>query len=118
MYGGCVVLALAWIGIHNEAGIIVFSILYGFFSGTFVSLPPATVAALSPDLSEVGTRMGMSFFFAGLGILIGTPIAGALIKGTRYLDTQIFYGVLVAVALLTMIGARIAKTGLILRAKA
>ena len=50
------------LGIHNEAGIIVFSILYGFFSGTFVSLPPATVAALSPDFSEVGTRMGMSFF--------------------------------------------------------
>lgn len=78
------ILAFAWIGIHNEPGIIVFCILYGFFSGTFVSLPPAAIASLSPDLSEIGTRMGMSFFFAGLGVLIGTPIAGVLINVSRY----------------------------------
>ena len=74
------VLAFAWIGIHNLAGIIVFAILYGFFSGSIVSLPPTALAALSPDLSRVGTRMGMSFSFAGFGLLLGSPIAGAILR--------------------------------------
>lgn len=74
------VLAFAWIGIHNLAGIIVFAILYGFSSGAIVSLPPTALAALSPDLTRVGTRMGMSFSFAGFGLLLGSPIAGAILK--------------------------------------
>jgi predicted MFS family arabinose efflux permease len=74
------ILAFAWIGIHNLAGIIVFAILYGFFSGSIVSLPPTALAALSPDLTRVGTRMGMSFSFAGFGLLLGSPIAGAILE--------------------------------------
>lgn len=74
------ILAFAWIAIHNVAGIVVFAILYGFFSGSIVSLPPTALAALSPDLSRVGTRMGMCFSFAGFGLLLGSPIAGAILK--------------------------------------
>ena len=74
------VLAFAWIAIKNLAGIIIFGILYGFFSGSIVSLPPTALAALSPDLSRVGTRMGMSFSFAGFGLLLGSPIAGAILE--------------------------------------
>jgi MFS family permease len=74
------ILAFAWMAIHNVAGIVVFAILYGFFSGSVVSLPPTALAALSPDLSRVGTRMGMCFSFAGFGLLLGSPIAGAILK--------------------------------------
>ena len=74
------VLAFAWIAIGNLAGIIVFCVLYGFFSGSIVSLPPTALAALSPDPSRVGTRMGMSFSFAGFGLLLGSPIAGAILE--------------------------------------
>ena len=74
------ILAFAWIGIHSLAGIVAFAILYGFFSGSIVSLPPTALAALSPDLSRVGTRMGMSFSFAGFGLLLGSPIAGAILN--------------------------------------
>ncbi|KAJ6141377.1 hypothetical protein N7470_009767 [Penicillium chermesinum] len=73
------VLAFAWIGIRNEAGTIVFAIIYGYASGAIVSLPPTIVAKISPNLSIVGTRMGMCFTFAGLGLLIGNPIAGTLL---------------------------------------
>ena len=72
-------LAFIWIGIHNAAGLIVFASMYGFFSGTFVSLPPAAIVSISPSLDVVGTRMGMSFGVASLGLLIGTPIAGAIL---------------------------------------
>ena len=74
------VLTFAWIAIHNVAGIVVFAILYGFFSGSIVSLIPTALAALSPDLSRVGTRMGMCFSFAGFGLLLGSPIAGAILR--------------------------------------
>ena len=73
-------LAFVWMGITNAAGLWVFCALYGFFSGALVSLPPTVVATLSPDMSVVGTRMGMSFTFAGFGLLIGNPIAGAILN--------------------------------------
>lgn len=76
----CAMLAFAWLGITNAAGMWVFSVIYGFFSGAIVSLPPTIVAKISPDISLVGTRMGMSFTFAGLGLLIGNPIAGAILN--------------------------------------
>lgn len=76
------VLAFAWIGISNLPGIIIFCILYGFFSGAIVSLPPTALVTLSPDLSVIGTRMGMCFSFAGFGLLIGNPIAGALLNSS------------------------------------
>ncbi|KAJ5758182.1 uncharacterized protein N7511_006876 [Penicillium nucicola] len=73
------VLAFAWIGIRNEPGTIVFTCLYGFASGAVISLQPTIVAALSPGLDAVGARLGVSFLFAGLGLLIGNPIAGTLL---------------------------------------
>jgi predicted MFS family arabinose efflux permease len=82
------VLAFAWIGIRHEAGTIVFAIFYGFASGAIVSLPPTILARLTSNMSILGTRMGMSFTFAGLGLLIANPIAGALldIEGRVFLE--------------------------------
>lgn len=74
-----IVLAFAWMGIENVPGICIFAILYGFMTGAYVSLPPACIASLTKDLHEVGARVGMCFLFAGLGMLIGNPIAGALV---------------------------------------
>lgn len=74
------ILAFAWLGIDNAAGLWVFSALYGYFSGAIVSLPPTIVALISPNMGLIGTRMGMSFTFAGFGLLIGNPIAGAILN--------------------------------------
>lgn len=112
-------LAFCWIAIHSKAGLIVFCILYGFFSGTFVSLPPTTVVSLSPSLGVVGTRMGMSFAFAGLGLLVGTPVAGAILgSGTDFVGVQAFCGAIVATATVAVLAARFAKVGLSIKAKA
>jgi MFS family permease len=73
------ILAFAAISIHDLGGLIVFSIFYGFISGAMVSLPPSVIASLVPNLAVMGTWMGMSFCFAALGILIGSPIAGTII---------------------------------------
>lgn len=92
-------LAFAWIGIRNEAGTIVFAILYGFASGAIVSLPATILARLTSNMSILGTRMGMCFTLAGLGLLIGNPIAGALldIEGQIFWKGQLFSAVMVVV---------------------
>ncbi|KAJ5690172.1 Major facilitator superfamily domain general substrate transporter [Penicillium macrosclerotiorum] len=105
------VLAFAWIGIRNEPGTIVFACLYGFASGATVSLPPTILARLTPDMSVVGTRMGMCFAFAALGLLIGNPIAGALLnlEHAIFWKAQLFSALMVGVGTLFFAVLRILK---------
>lgn len=105
------ILIFAWIGINNEAGAIVFACIYGYASGAIVSLPPTIIARLSPDLSMMGTRMGMCFVFAGTGLLIGNPIAGALLnlEEAEFWKAQTFTGVMVATGAAFFIGLRLLK---------
>lgn len=72
------VLAFGWMGVHNLAGVIVFVLLYGFTSGAVLTVTSAAIMGLSPDMSRLGTRMGMAFTVAGITVLVGTPIAGAI----------------------------------------
>jgi predicted MFS family arabinose efflux permease len=108
-------LAYAWIGIKNEAGIIVFAFLYGFFSGSVVSLPPMTVVSLTPDLQTVGTRMGMAFSTAGLGILIGNPVAGAILRQHGWPGVQAFCATAVALGFMFSLAARLVRAPQVFR---
>ncbi|KAI0711315.1 major facilitator superfamily domain-containing protein [Earliella scabrosa] len=88
-------------------GVIAFAILYGFFSGGFASLLPATLAVFSRDLSEVGIRIGIGFFLTGFGILFGSPIAGALINpGFHWEKLIIFSGVVMSGGSVLLLVAR------------
>ena len=73
-------LCLAWIAITNVTGITVFAALYGFFAGAYVSLLPPVIVELTPDMSVVGTWMGMSLFIGAFGLLVGNPVVGALVN--------------------------------------
>ena len=105
------VLVFGWIGIKGTAGLVIFCILYGFFSGCFVSIPPTVVVTLCPHPSVIGTRMGMCFALGGLGLLMGTPVAGQLINQYGFTSGIAFSGVAVALGVVFMVSARIAKTG-------
>ena len=105
-------LALCWIAIRNTPGLLVFCALYGFFSGTFVSLPGPIVYGLSSDMSTVGTRLGMAMAFSGVGLLIGNPIAGAILRGGgSWVGLQAWAGTLIAVSAAFMMGTRWTKFG-------
>ncbi|KOS19716.1 Riboflavin transporter MCH5 [Escovopsis weberi] len=104
------VLAFSWIAIDDLAGIFVFCVFYGFFSGTFVSLPPTTVITLTRDLSVVGARMGMSFAFGGVGILIGNPVAGAILDRHGWIGLKCFCGACVLLASILCGIARMSRT--------
>ncbi|KAI0028491.1 MFS general substrate transporter [Vararia minispora EC-137] len=114
----CSTLVFSWIAISSLAGLIVFAVLYGVFQGTLVSLPAATIPSLSPDLKRVGAHMGMGMSCAGVGMLAGSPIAGALLNlhTADFLRAQIFCGAIVFASGLGYTAARVAKVGYTLRA--
>ncbi|KAL2000081.1 hypothetical protein VTN02DRAFT_3570 [Thermoascus thermophilus] len=106
------ILALCWIGVHNTPGIIVLAMLYGFFSGGFVSLPPVVMMSLTKDMRSLGTRLGMCFSITSVGLLVGTPIGGAIITNThKYLGVQLFTGCCLVTTSLIMACLRLLRTG-------
>ncbi|KAJ0415254.1 monocarboxylate permease-like protein, mch4 [Aspergillus carlsbadensis] len=72
-------LAFALLGIKSTGGVVAFTVIYGFVSAPYVSLPIPIVTSLSSDKSVWATRLGMSFAVIGLGALIGSPVAGAIL---------------------------------------
>ncbi|KAG1754141.1 major facilitator superfamily domain-containing protein [Suillus lakei] len=73
------VLILGMIGLSSLASVVVLGVMYGYFAGLYIAMVAPLVATLTPDLSELGARMGICFFISGFGSLIGTPISGALL---------------------------------------
>ncbi|ORY60860.1 major facilitator superfamily domain-containing protein [Pseudomassariella vexata] len=98
MLSGIITLGL-WIPGKSAAAIIVYGAIFGFTSGSFISLAPACIAQVS-DIREIGTRTGTALFVQSLGALTGSPIAGALISrmNGRFLGLQIFCGIVMLVS--------------------
>lgn len=98
-------------GIQSDGGIIAFCLLYGFCSAGLITLP-ATIVAVSmcPDIRQYAVRMTMPMIPISIGLLIGNPIAGAILPyGWHAL--QGFSGASVLVCTLTAFAARVVKVG-------
>ncbi|EPS40124.1 hypothetical protein H072_6069 [Dactylellina haptotyla CBS 200.50] len=107
------ILILCWLPMHTFESLIAFIILYGFFSGVFISLPPASVASITPDVTYFGVRMGMMFSIASVGSLTGTPISGAMIhaQGGSLDGARIWSGCIMLFSAALIIAARINASG-------
>ncbi|KAL2106157.1 hypothetical protein VUR80DRAFT_7210 [Thermomyces stellatus] len=106
------ILCFGWMGIRNFGGIVAFAVLYGISSGGLVSVTPTAAVSLTPDLSVVGTRMGMQFFSTGIAAVIGTPIAGAIVgSGTyaRWMGAIGYSGAGLFVGSLILVACRLAQ---------
>ncbi|GFF27512.1 monocarboxylate permease homologue, mch4 [Aspergillus udagawae] len=104
------ILSLCWIAISNTGGLIALAVLYGFFSGAFVSLPAVALMALTPNLQTLGTRMGMCSLLCGFGSLCGAPVAGAILDGTRsYLGVQLYSGLTIGTTGVLLLCASLLK---------
>ena len=94
--GVCAILLFCWISVHSTAAIVIWSVFWGLMSSVVVALPGAIIPLLCPSISVIGTRTGMYWAVAGLGVLIGSPIAGALVvagsSGTVWWHLQVFSG--------------------------
>ncbi|KAK7044474.1 MFS general substrate transporter [Favolaschia claudopus] len=78
----CGAVIWAMLGIHNGASLVVISILYGAFSGAWISLGFACIASMARSPAEVGARSGIALAFMSLGVLVSSPIQGALLGHT------------------------------------
>lgn len=107
---GIVVFA-AWIPADDNAAVMVFSGLYGFTSGAYVSLLPALIAQMS-DIVQIGVRVGLTYAVVSLAGLTGNPIAGALVDRQHdgFLGVQLFTGCAVIVGAVFIIAARLCLT--------
>ncbi len=80
LFGFCsATLVLAWTAVNDTPGFVVCCVLWGFFVGAHIAMPPSVTADLSPVTEVLGTRIGMVEAVTAPAVLIGGPIAGALI---------------------------------------
>ncbi|KAF8937462.1 major facilitator superfamily domain-containing protein [Dissophora ornata] len=78
---------------------LVFCVIYGFFSGSFVAIVP-TVAAHLCGISRLASVTGIVYGGIATGTLIGSPVGGALLdlsKGLDYRPLQLWAGLVMAV---------------------
>lgn len=85
---------------------------YGFFSGSFVSLPPTIVVHLSHDARDkIGTRLGQTFACLSIGVLIGTPIGGAILDHSGFDMLWTYGGIMLFASASFLAMARVAFKG-------
>ena len=91
------ILGLHWITVANLGGFVEFLIFVGFFTGMISSLAPITIPFISPNPETLGTRIGVLYAAAGVGALVGNPIALATNGDTStrhgFLGAQLWMGI-------------------------
>ncbi|KAF5670461.1 monocarboxylate transporter [Fusarium denticulatum] len=107
------------IGDSNETaarGLFVsFTVLYGLLASAFISLFPAALIELF-GVQELPRIAGVMYMLQGLATLIGTPVAGALVRGEGLSRSSRDYTPMSAWAAALMASAAIAVAGVRLEA--
>ena len=76
----CAILVFCNIAVKSLGGVVVQALLFGFFSGIFIALPPVCFFSLTADKTKLGTRLGMGFAVIALGVLAGGPGGGGILQ--------------------------------------
>lgn len=106
-----------WIAAPWKAGRIAFAALYGFGSGTFVSMVPTLVVQVCPDMSQLGLHLGAVYIVVAPSVLIAQPVGGVLADaGDRhgrdpYVWLKVFCALGLSVGVLGFVAARAAYLG-------
>ena len=98
------VLLFGWLGVTTRAGLVVFALLYGFFSGAFISLLPSCFMVCLPstlamclclgcwflewqtlafNVGEMGIRVGIGYIGNAFAALTGMQIQFVLLVMTH-----------------------------------
>lgn len=72
------ILGLWLVAGSDEAKIMSFAAIFGFWSGAAISLSPVCISRVC-RIEDYGKCNGMAYFVASFGALVGIPIAGALL---------------------------------------
>ncbi|KIW08583.1 hypothetical protein, variant [Verruconis gallopava] len=74
------IVSISWLAVKSQPGLIAWAVFWGFCSAGLVTLPAAVFPTLCSDLRRLGTLTGMSWGISSFASLIGSPIAGAILK--------------------------------------
>ncbi|KAJ5634913.1 major facilitator superfamily domain-containing protein [Penicillium herquei] len=103
--------------LNNDALLILFVTLFGFFSGSNVSLLPICLGQLC-ETQEYGRYYASCFTVVSFGVLASLPIAGGLLNAVndigkeRYWGLALFAGLNYVMAFLCFLWVRIRMKGL------
>lgn len=107
---GILILAL-WLPGTGDAALIAFAVLFGFFSGAYVSLITPLVMAISP-IQEIGFRTGMVLLTTAFAGLTTNPINGAIVENSGgWAGLKIFSGVFCLAGSTLVLFAKLRRTG-------
>jgi len=82
------------LAIKNSASLIIVSLIYGFFSGAFLSLAIAVLASLSKKPSHVGSKTGLCLAILSFAFLGSSPAQGAILTPEfKWVRAIVFSGV-------------------------
>ncbi|KXN87189.1 Riboflavin transporter MCH5 [Leucoagaricus sp. SymC.cos] len=100
------ILTYAWPFTHSTASLIVVTLIYGFCSGTYVSLLTAPIMNFGGE-GDVGRRIGMFMTITALGAVAGPPISGAINAATGDFEgVGLYAGSTVILGVACMVTAR------------
>ncbi|KAH8424992.1 putative oxalate/formate antiporter [Aspergillus melleus] len=104
---GVLTLALWYKAGQNQAAIIAYSVLFGFWSGAAISLTPVCISQVCRT-EDYGKRNGTTFTLVSFATLTGIPIAGAIQErnGGDYWGLIIFAGALYMASFIAFVVAR------------
>ncbi|KAJ5510037.1 hypothetical protein LT330_007088 [Penicillium expansum] len=78
---------------ESNPALIVYSIAFGFWSGTIISGASAVLSILVPNPRVSGTYLGMALGVSSMAVLIGPPVNGALVnKYHGYFEVSMLSG--------------------------
>ncbi|EXJ79035.1 hypothetical protein A1O3_08536 [Capronia epimyces CBS 606.96] len=100
-----------WLPVSTDAALVAFAVLFGFFSGAFVSLIAPLVIQISP-FSEMGFRTGIVLFVTAIAGLTTNPINGAIRQHSDgWVGVKVFSGVFCLAGTTLVLVVRIRRTG-------
>ncbi|KAL2859849.1 MCT family MFS transporter [Aspergillus lucknowensis] len=93
---------------ESAAALVVYVVIFGFWSGTIISGGSAAITLCPRSPQEFGTYLGMGIALCGCGVLIGPPVSGALVdRYGGFLEVSIFSGVVCVAGGLVALGSKL-----------
>ncbi|KAI8948703.1 putative MFS monocarboxylate transporter [Xylaria longipes] len=100
------IVGFTWTAAYSLPGMIVWSIAYGFASGSVISLQSACAGKISKREHQ-GTALGLVIGSVSVPALVGTPISGQILLSGGYLGLAIWTGVTLLAGGVILIAARL-----------
>jgi MFS family permease len=109
-----------WFNLGSSVpGLVMFAIIYGFFSGSAYSLTPVCVSQLC-SAQEYASRYGTAYGIVSFATLAGVPLSGTILdtgEGRDYISLIVFCGATYATSTVLFVIARVVSKGWALKTK-